>query len=81
MSELVTSASEPAYVTKLALRCSPFNNDVDPTLFYANGQAGHRLNLLLHLVRASDKIGNLVAEHGYGKSTILKQLQQRTGDE
>jgi DamX protein len=81
MSELVTSASEPAYVTKLALRCSPFNNDVDPTLFYANGQAGHRLNLLLHLVRASDKIANLVAEDGYGKSTILKQLQQRTGDE
>lgn len=81
MSELVTSASEPAYVAKLALRSAPFNNQIESGLFYAGGQAGHRLNLLLHLVRASDKIANLVAGQGYGKSMLLTQLQHRTGDE
>jgi DamX protein len=81
MSELTTSASEPSYITKLALSSAPFNDLIEPALFYAGGQAGHRLNLLLHLVRASDKIANLVAEQGYGKSALLMQLQQRTGDE
>lgn len=81
MSELVTPTSDPAYVTKLALRSIPFNDQIDSTLFYAGGQAGHRLNLLLHLVRASDKIANLVADEGFGKSTLLIELQQRTGDE
>jgi len=81
MSELVTPASEPAYVAKLALSAAPFNPLIEPALFYAGGQAGHRLNLLLHLVRASNKIANLVAEQGYGKSALLTQLQQRTGDE
>ena len=74
MSELVTSASEPAYVVKLALSVAPFNPLIEPALFYAGGQAGHRLNLLLHLVRASNKIANLVAEQGYGKSAPLNTL-------
>lgn len=81
MNERLTSASEPTYITRLALRSAPFNDDISSSLFYAGGQAGHRLNLLLHLVRASDKIANLVADHGYGKSALLMQLQQRTGDE
>ena len=74
MSELTTSASEPSYITKLALSSAPFNDLIEPALFYAGGQAGHRLNLLLHLVRASDKIANLVAEQGYGKSALLMQF-------
>jgi DamX protein len=81
VSESVTPTSEPAYITKLALSAAPFNNKVEAGLYYGGGQAGHRLNLLLHLVRASDKVANLVAKQGYGKSTLLNQLQQRTGDE
>jgi DamX protein len=81
MSESVTPTSEPAYITKLALSAAPFNNKVEAALYFGGGQAGHRLNLLLHLVRASDKVANLVAKQGYGKSTLLNQFQQRTGDE
>lgn len=81
MSESVTPIIEPAYITKLALSAAPFNNKVEAALYYGGGQAGHRLNLLLHLVRASDKVANLISKQGYGKSTLLNQLQQRTGDE
>ncbi|MBE0438428.1 MAG: AAA family ATPase [Gammaproteobacteria bacterium] len=81
MSELSTSFAEPAYVSRLALRCAPFSNSVDNTLYYSSGQLEHRLNLLLHLVRASDKIGLIMAEHGLGKTTLLTQLKSRTGDE
>lgn len=81
MTESASPTTEPAYITKMALSAAPFNNKVEPALYFGGGQAGHRLNLLLHLVRASDKVVNLVAEQGYGKSTLLNQLQQRTGDE
>ena len=81
MTEPVSPTTEPSYITKLALSAAPFNNKVESALYFGGGQAGHRLNLLLHLVRASDKVVNLVAEQGYGKSTLLSQLQQRTGDE
>ncbi len=81
MTESVAPTTEPSYITKLALNAAPFNNKVELALYFGGGQAGHRLNLLLHLVRASDKVVNLVAEQGYGKSTLLSQLQQRTGDE
>jgi hypothetical protein len=33
MSELVTPTSDPAYVTKLALRSIPFNDQIDSSLF------------------------------------------------
>lgn len=81
MTELAASANEPAYMTKLGLRAGPFSQSVTPDVFFAAGQAGHRLNLLLHLLRASDKIVNIVADEGLGKSTILQQLVQRAGDE
>ncbi len=81
MSELPTSFAEPAYVARLALTCAPFSNSVDNKLYYSGGQLEHRLNLLLHLVRASDKIGLIMAEHGLGKTTLLTQLESRAGDE
>ncbi|MDF1588624.1 MAG: AAA family ATPase [Gammaproteobacteria bacterium] len=81
MSELSTSFAEPAYVSRLALRCAPFSNSIDNTLYYSGGQLEHRLNLLLHLVRASNKIGLIIAEHGLGKTTLLTQLASRAGDE
>lgn len=80
MAELGSTTS-PAYVAQLALQAAPFNQTVETDRFFAGGQAGHRLNLLLHLIRASDKVVNLVAESGYGKSTLLDQLQYRSGDE
>ena len=81
MSELSTSSAEPAYISRLALQSAPFNASINPRIYYNGGQAEHRLNLLLHLVRASDKVGVLVAADGLGKSTLLTQLQQRAGDE
>ncbi|MDH5358870.1 MAG: AAA family ATPase [Gammaproteobacteria bacterium] len=81
MSELSNSAAEPAYISRLALQSAPFNASIDPRIYYNGGQAENRLNLLLHLLRASDKIGVLVAAEGMGKSTLLTQLQQRAGDE
>ncbi len=81
MTDLATSANEPAYITKLGLRAAPFNQTIATDLFFAAGQAGHRLNLLLHLLRSSEKVVNVVADVGLGKSTLLHQLMQRAGDE
>jgi len=81
MSELSTSFAEPAYIARLALNCAPFSKSVNDKLYYSGGQLEHRLNLLLHLMRASNKIGVLIADHGLGKSTLLTQLQSRIGDD
>lgn len=81
MTELTTSTAEPAYISRLALQAAPFNNTIDPQIYYEQGQAGQSLNLLLHLMRASDKIAVVIAADGLGKTTLLTQLQQRSGDE
>jgi DamX protein len=74
--------AEPAYVSRLSLQSAPFNSTVEPKNFFSGSQSEHRLNLLLHLIRASNKIGVLIAADGLGKTTLLTQLrQQRAGDE
>ncbi len=73
--------AEPAYISRLTLQSAPFNSDIDPKVFFSGSQSEHRLNLLLHLIRASNKIGILIADEGLGKTTLLTQLQQRAGDE
>lgn len=64
MSELVTPTSDPAYVTKLALRSIPFNDQIDSSLFYAGGQAGHRLNLLFTLLERAIKLSTWLRTKG-----------------
>lgn len=81
MSELATSTAEPAYVSRLALKSTPFNELTEAEQFFTGGQFEHRLNLLLHMVRATDKVGLLVAENGQGKSTLLTQLKYHAGDD
>ena len=81
MSELSTSIAEPAYIARLALKSSPFNDISEVKQFFAGGQFEHRLNLLLHMVRSTDKVGLLIAEKGQGKSTLLTQLKFRAGDD
>ncbi|RKZ87043.1 MAG: hypothetical protein DRQ39_04890 [Gammaproteobacteria bacterium] len=73
--------AEPAYISRLTLHSAPFNSTIEPTNFFSGSQSEHRLNLLLHLIRASNKIGLLVAINGLGKTTLLTQLKQRAGDE
>ncbi len=81
MSELSTSTAEPAYIARLALNATPFNDITDTKQFFAGGQFDHRFNLLLHMVRATDKVGLLTAENGQGKSTLLAQLKYRASDD
>ncbi len=82
MSSIANSAVEPNYLTRLALGSAPFNNGITNIgSFYRGEQIEQRLNLVLHLLRASDKIPCLVAPQGGGKSTLLSELKQSAGDE
>ena len=76
MNELVTSSAEPSYLTLLALTVAPFNQEDDSNFFFKSEQIEQRINLLQHLIRASDKVALLFAEKGFGKSALLLQLQQ-----
>ena len=80
MSELVSPSAEPNYISRLALQSAPYNEAVDANSFYSGKQIEQRLNLLLHLVQASNQIGFLVAAQGAGKSCLLTQLQARSDD-
>ncbi len=76
MNEFVTSSAEPSYLIPLALTTAPFNQLDDSTFFFKSDQIEQRLNLLQHLIRASDKVALIFAEKGVGKSALLTQLQQ-----
>lgn len=81
MSEYVSPTAEPNYIARLALQSAPFNTTVEPTIFFKGEQIEQRFNLLLHLIRASDKVGLLSAEQGSGKTALLTQVQQSMGDD
>lgn len=81
MSEYVSPTAEPGYIARLALRSAPFNEAIDPAIFFKGEQVEQRFNLLLHLIRASDKVGLLSADQGLGKSVLITQLQQHQGDD
>ncbi len=76
MNEFVTSSAEPSYLIPLALTAAPFNQTDDPKFFFKSEQLEQRINLLQHLIRASDKVALVFAEEGFGKSALLMQLQQ-----
>lgn len=81
MSSITNSAAEPSYLTRLALSAAPFNNTIQADSFFHGEQIEQRLNLLFHLLRASDKVPCVVGVEGGGKSTLLTQLQHDAGDE
>ena len=80
MSEFASPSAEPNYILRLALQAAPYNEAVDANSFYSGKQIEQRLNLLLHLVQASNQIGFLVAAQGTGKSCLLTQLHARSDD-
>jgi len=81
MSEFTSPLAEPNYIARLALQAAPFNVSVEPDIFFKGEQIEQRYNLLLHLIRASDKVGLLSADQGLGKSTLLTQLQCNKTDD
>lgn len=81
MSEYASPTAEPNYIARLALQSAPFTGAVESTMFFKGEQIEQSFNLLLHLVRASDKVGLLSAEQGLGKTTLLNQLQKSKGDD
>jgi len=81
MSEFTSPSAEPNYIARLALQSAPFNTAAESTMFFKGEQIEQRFNLLLHLIRASDKVGLLFAEQGLGKSTLLTQLQNNKTDD
>lgn len=81
MSELAASSPEPGYVVRLALNGLPFGAVSAPEAYYQGPEIEQRLNLLLHMLRASGKIGLVRAPDGSGKTELLNQLQLRTGDD
>ncbi len=80
MTELNVSYAEPSYITRLALKRAPFSKDIDPHLYFNGGQLEQRLNLLLHLAHASNNVGVVIADSGFGKTTLINELQKRAGD-
>jgi len=80
MSELASPSAEPSYISRLALKSAPFSQTVDANSFFNGKQVEQRLNLLLHLVQATNQIGLLIAKPGVGKSCLLAQLQLKAGD-
>ncbi|MFW5426997.1 MAG: AAA family ATPase [Methylophagaceae bacterium] len=81
MNEFVTSLAEPNYLTSLALTAAPFSPADDTKFFFKSEQIEQRLNLLQHLIRASDKVALLFSEKGFGKSALLMQLQHVMGED
>lgn len=81
MSEFSSSLVEPNYIARLALQSAPFNKAVEPTIFFKSEQIEQRFNLLLHLIRATDKVGLLVAGQGLGKSVLVTQLERNKTDD
>ncbi|PCJ32400.1 MAG: hypothetical protein COA90_03115 [Gammaproteobacteria bacterium] len=81
MNTLANSSAEPNYITRLALKSAPFNLTVESQFYFKGEQIEQRLNLLYHLVRASDKVACIFANKGMGKSTLLTQLQVSAGDD
>lgn len=80
MTEMHATA-EPAYLDRLALHSNPFSRQNLPGAFFAGRQTSQRLNLILHLLRSSSQISVLIAPDGYGKSMLLRALQQRGGED
>jgi len=79
---LSNSSAEPNYLSRLGLHSPPFSILNENTFFFKGEQTEQRLNLLLHLVRSSDKVGVLIGEKGLGKSSVLTQLEQdNSGDD
>lgn len=81
MSEFASPSAEPNYIARLALHSAPFNAAIESSMFFKGEQTEQRLNLLLHLIRATDKVGLLVADIGLGKSALLTQLQHNKTDD
>lgn len=81
MSEYASPTAEASYIARLALQSAPFSGPAEPSTFFKSEQVSQRFNLLLHLIRASDKVGLLSAERGLGKSVLLTQLERQQGDD
>lgn len=81
MSEFASPSAEPNYIARLALQSAPFNTAVESVIFFKGEQIEQRLNLLLHMIRSTDKVGLLVAEKGLGKSVLFTQLQSNKTDD
>ncbi|MCX4189924.1 AAA family ATPase [Methylophaga sp. OBS3] len=80
MTEMHATA-EPAYLDRLALHSNPFSRQNLPGSFFAGRQVSQRLNLILHLLRSSSQICLLHAADGLGKSSLLRAVQQRAGED
>ncbi|MCC5795898.1 MAG: hypothetical protein JJU48_01060 [Methylophaga sp.] len=82
MEDLTAAPSaEPAYLSRLALQSIPFGVSLPVNGFYKSPIIEQRLNLVLHLVRASDKISLIQAPEGHGKSVFLDELEHRFGED
>ncbi|ODN68091.1 SPOR domain-containing protein [Methylophaga muralis] len=75
------AAAEPKYISRLALQSNPFKAEVSDASLYLGPEIKQRLDLVLHLLRASDKIPLLYGPKGLGKTTALKALMNLGGDD
>lgn len=75
------TAAEPIYISRLALQSNPFSSEVAAAGLYLGREVKQRLDLLQHLLRANDCIPLLYGAEGLGKTTTLKALMQRGGDD
>ena len=78
---MTAAAAEPKYISRLALQSNPFSAEVTEAGLYMGPEIKQRLDLVLHLLRASDKIPLLYGSNGLGKTTTLKALMNRGGDD
>lgn len=77
--DLRSSSARPAYVDRLALSDVPFTRTVTQERFYQGPAIVQRLNLILHLLRATQRVSLMVAADGVGKTTMLDELARRAG--
>ncbi|MCL5975637.1 MAG: AAA family ATPase [Gammaproteobacteria bacterium] len=75
------AAAEPKYISRLALQSNPFKSEVSDAGLYLGPEIKQRLDLVLHLLRASDKVPFLYGPKGLGKTTTLKALMNLGGDD
>lgn len=68
-------------MTRLALHASPFSQQLLPGAFFEGRNVSQRLNLILHLLRASDKVALIDAESGMGKTALLSALMSQPAED
>lgn len=80
MTEASADRENHGWLALLGLEEDPFAAERGPEYFFAEPAFVQRLDLLTHLLQFSDSLLVVLGEPGAGKSSLLRELRARAGD-